>query len=109
MTTNSSLKREKITLKLIRAGGGFLIRDSEMEAVCTGEVMFSKDLDYGARGYKMLIIASALKTIGGSTWFPLEISTDNAFVIDILRSDVLWDLRHDLESLYKTNLCSEKL
>lgn len=71
--------------------------------------MFPKHLQYDIRGFKLLILAFALKSIGHRMWFPLEVSSDNAFIIEMLRSDALCERRHRLQSLYDTNLYDKEL
>lgn len=78
-----------------------------MQPVCTGEWMVTDDPREDIQFYEMLSLVKAVKSIG-SGWFPLEISTDNIFAMQILNDDRLEPYINDLEGLINTGLYKEK-
>lgn len=89
-----------------RAACGFIVRNSDMEPLHTGEWMVTDTPSENIRFYGMLLLW-ALKEIGSSL-FPLQISSDNTYIIDLLN-----DLRaqkhiHDLQKLIENAPYDEK-
>lgn len=81
-----------------RAACGFIVRNSDMEPVHTGEWMITDNPSENIRFYEMLALLWGLKQIG-SGCFPLVISSDNTYIIDLLTDFRVRKHVHDLQEL----------
>lgn len=113
LTTDASLSKKKedptpSRRKVVpREGCGWIVRNCSLEPVCTGEHMVSDDPTEEIDFYELLTVERASQEMGPD-WLPLEISTDNRFVIKILDDDRLRPHIHDMDALLQLNLYEKK-